>query len=212
MRIFSEQAKTSRLHFGLELIVGLVMTAIIGIMLILVFSRSGYRPNRSICINRLKNLSLATLMYADDNNESLPPYYTFDGPGATQKLIDVTLVYSKNKDKDIYLCPLDDKTIQPNQEGLADKMSYVNSLALRGIIPKFSTGNRVLRQSDVENVATTPLLRDPIRGYGLPESINSQPPQDGKSHFKSPHNFLFNLSFLDGHAKSKSTIDEFKEL
>ncbi len=210
MRIFSEQAKTSRLHFVLELIVGLVMTAIIGIMLILVFSRSGYRPNRSICLSRLKQLSTATLMYTDDNNDCYPPYFTFDGPETPQKLIDVTMDYTKNKD--VYLCPLDDKTNQPNQEGLADKMSYVHSLTLRGVIPEFSTGKRVLRQSDVEAAATTPFLRDPIRGYGLPESKNSQPPQDGKSHFKSPHNFLFNLSFLDGHAKSKSTIDEFKEL
>jgi len=210
MRIFSEQAKTSRLHFGLELIVGLVMTAIIGIMLIIVFSRSGYRPIRSICLSRLKQLSTATLMYIDDNNDCFPPYFTFDGPGATQKLVDVTLVYTKNKD--VYLCPLDDRMNQPNQEGLADKMSYVHSLTLRGVIPEFSTGKRVLRQSDVESAATTPFLRDPIRGYGLPESKNSQPPQDGKSHFKSPHNFLFNLAYLDGHAKSKSTIDQFKEL
>lgn len=191
--------------------VGVILIfSIIAAILYPVFAQSRDGSPRSACISHLKQLSVAAILYTEDNNECYPPYYTFDGPGTTQKLIDVTMVYSKNQD--VYHCPQDNSSIQPNQEGLTDKMSYVNSLALRGVIPEFSTGKRVLRQSDVEAGATTPFLRDPIRGYGLPESKNSQPPQDGKSHFKSPHNFLFNLAYLDGHAKSRSTIDEFKEL
>jgi hypothetical protein len=206
MRIFSKKAKQSRLHFALELIVGLVLFALIVIALLFVFSRGGYRSPRAACISRLKQLTTATLMYADDNNDCYPPYYTFDGPEATQKLIDVTLVYSKNKD--IYLCPQDNDTIQPGQEGLEGKMTYVDSLTLRGIIPEFSTGKRVLRQSDVKDVAMTPFLRDPIRGYGLAEPKS----KEQKPQFMSPHGARFILSYLDGHAKAKSPIDEFKEL
>lgn len=200
-----EPTKPSRKRLIGELLGAILVITIIALILFPVFTNKN-PGHRRACISNLKQLTLGAIMYLSDNNESLPPYYTFDGPGATQKLIDVTMVYTKNKG--VYLCPQDNDSIQLNQEGLEGKMTYVDSLTLRGIIPEFSTGKRVLRQSDVKDVAMTPFLRDPIRGYGLAEPKS----KEQKPQFMSPHGTRFILSYLDGHAKAKSPIDEFKEL
>lgn len=208
MRIFSKKAEGNRGRMLLEIFLCLLVVTVISAVLYPVFFQYG-TSHRSMCLSRIKQLTISAIMYTDDNNDCFPPQFTFDGPEQTQTFIDVMMNYTKNKD--VFLCPQDTSNL-PNQEGLADKMTYVHSLALRGIIPEFSTGKRVLKLTEVEQVATVAYLRDPIRGFGIPEPMNSQPPQDGKAHFFSPHGARFNLSYLDGHARARTPIDEFKEL
>jgi hypothetical protein len=160
---------------------------------------------RRACLSRVKQLTMATIVYSTDDNDSFPPFYTFDGARATQKFIDVTMDYTKFKD--YYLCPKDDEPSRPNQEGIPRKMSYVHCLSLRGVIPEFSTGKRILNPNTVPNPAETTYLRDPIRGFGKSSSTN-----DHSLHFWSPHEATFVIGYVDGHAKFRTPIGEFKEL
>ena len=203
MRIFSKESKGNPGRLALEVFLGMFIVTILASIVAPIISGSFYGPRKSACLANIKNLSNAFSLYASASNDCLPPYFTFDGVPNGQHFMDVTMVYAKQKS--IFLCPMDQDLNQPNQEGLPGKMSYVHCLSLRGVIPGFSTGNRVLRLTSIEDPSQVPLMRDPIRGYG-----HTDP--NPKMNFQSPHGSGFSLTYLDGHARSKMNIDEFKEL
>lgn len=161
------------------------------------------------CMPNIKQISLSVLIYASDNNDTFPPYFTFDGPEKTQKFIDATMIYMKNGQ--MYLCNLDIDSKKTGIEGLPGKMSYVHSLFLKGVIPDFNKGSRALLPALISSAdqAKTPYLRDPIRGFGTSPGKDGMPSVTG---FLSPHGGGFTIGFLDTHAKFKRPIDEFTEL
>jgi prepilin-type processing-associated H-X9-DG protein len=158
------------------------------------------------CGTHLKSVVLANIMYTGDNNDSLSPFYTFDGPESAQMY--VTSLHSYLKNDDFYRCPDDKSSPQLNQEGIPGKISYVHCLSIRGVIPEFSTGKRILNLNLVDKPSEIPFMRDPIRGYGKDDS-------DAKTsapNFLSPHGTRFIIGYLDGHTRSRAPINEFKEL
>ena len=114
-----------------------------------------------------------------------------------------TMPYSKVKE--IFLCPQEQistkrKTVETTvQEGIAGKMDYVHCLSLRGVIPDFSSGKRLLKLTAVKNPESVPYMRDPIRGHGEAKGVN------GKA-ILSPHGSGFVVSFIDGHVKFRDPI------
>lgn len=182
-----------------EVGVGLLCVLLFGSVFMPVYANDGRSPITN-CLSNLKQVATGTLIYAADNDDFLPPYYTFDTAG-TGRYLDSLWVYTKNKQ--IFLCGEDEmhlkETLTANAEGIPGKMSYVHSLALKGFIPNFAKGERLLRLGELENQALTPMLRDPIRGHS-----NSQ--------FLSPHQSRFNVSYADGHVHGHSPIDEFTQL
>ena len=209
MRIVSEEAQRNPKRLTLEILGAIGVIAVLAGVLYPVYT-DGDNGRKRMCLSRLKQLSLASINYSADSDDTYPPYFTFDGHDSAQRFVDVTESYSKTKDA--FMCPQDTDSIQENQEGLLDKMTYVHSLALRGTIPDFPTGKRAFKQSDVKAPEAIAYVRDPIRGYGLPKAVNSQPPQDGKPHFFSPHGERFTVGYLDGHVRARTPIDEFMEL
>jgi prepilin-type processing-associated H-X9-DG protein len=158
--------------------------------------------SKKSCISNLKQIDLGNIMYGSDNNDNLPPYFTFEGNENANKLTTVLKPYLKNEM--VYLCPQDAVTHSEYQEGILGKMSYVHCLSLKGAIPEFSNGKRQLSLK-IPNVAEIPLFRDPIRGFGIEN-------KSGPSGFLSPHGSAFIVAYLDGHVKARKQIDEFKEL
>lgn len=170
--------------------------AILAAILFPVYTGNGHSPKTS-CISNLKQLSLAVMIYTGDHDDSWPIDYSFDGPEKQTKFVDATLPYLKNKE--IYLCPqeqrdIKDKGLTNGLEGISGTMDYVHCLSLRGLIPEFSTGKRVLVEKDVAEPAKTPYLRDPIRGYGTAKDNNVV-------GFLSPHGGGFVTAYFDSHVR-----------
>lgn len=192
---------------SITLKVCLAVLVLIAISLVLypIFARpTGHR--RPSCLSHLKQVAISNILYAGDFDDNLPPYYTFDlpknwdslSPSQRQSahpghlLIEALYPYSKNRD--IFLCPQDMNPPQlPGAEGIPGELSYVHSLSLRGLIPGYDKGRRVLDMAKVAKPDSQVLMRDPIRGTNDKGLV-------------SPHEGGFTCSYLDGHTKFQTEL------
>lgn len=141
-------------------------------------------------------------MYASDENDACPPYFTFDRTDNTRKFYGALQPYVKNKS--LQLCPFDTKTTEEDFEkfgfeGIRGFSSYVHCLELRLHIPGFGYGMRNLRFGQLSSPATVGFLRDPIR---------STVKERSQAIYRSPQESGFSVGFADGHAKFISDIKE----
>lgn len=90
-----------------------VVLAIVGLLaciLLPVLGQAKFAIKRTSCLNNLHQLGLATLQYAQDNDERLPGQATFIGTLRNQHWQD--LVYKYTNNEQVFTCPADyDKTL-----------------------------------------------------------------------------------------------------
>ncbi len=185
----------------LKLILWMVFIFVVAAILFPVFAPEKPYSHPYQCLSNVKQLGTALAIYQSDFDDVLPPYYTFDGPESTGKFFDALNLYSKNEQ--MFKCPQDQSHLPSDQEGVGVKMSYVHCLSLKGVIPNFSDGKRLLNsEKDVVDLGVVPFLRDPIR--------TSVERRDDGLH--SPHEDGFRVEYLDTHAKVIKHLDFNKEL
>lgn len=137
----------------IELLVVIAIIAILAAILFPVFARVREKARQASCTSNEKQLSLAFMQYAQDNDETLPPQH-FNGPYGWAGEI-----YPYVKSAGVYKCP-DDPTQGVSASGAtAVPVSYSINFALQKAGP---AGNVSLTLSEFNAPASTDLLVETI--------------------------------------------------
>lgn len=156
---------------------------------------------QSSCLSSLISVSRASLQYASDFDDKLPPVFVFsESPNEETKRFDILI--SGYEHGEAPSCPIDSVS-HPNQE-----FGFVHCRSLMAWIPNYSSGNRVL-QLGIKGFDDSQIfyMRDPVRGSETKLIDGNQ-----RSVLTSPHGEDFNVSYLDGHASHKKRMDIFSIL
>jgi prepilin-type N-terminal cleavage/methylation domain-containing protein/prepilin-type processing-associated H-X9-DG protein len=91
----------------IELLVVIAIIAILAAILFPVFAKARGKARQVTCLSNMKQLGLAIIMYADDNDETFPPsYYYQNGANSDQGYVHwsgMIMPYVKNSK--IFVCP-----------------------------------------------------------------------------------------------------------
>ena len=213
MRIFRVRAREKPIQFAIELIVALILIFFFVVFIVPVCNAARPVAASVACMSNMKNLGTAMAIYESDNNESMPPYFTFDGPKSVEPFASAMEPYFLNRE--FLLCRTDEeinrRLVTPlPMEGIVGKMTYVHCLSLRGLIPEFDQGKRVLSMESLKvDRSQTAWLREPIRGFGdvsIPDGLTV------KNTFLGPHGGFPAVAFLDSHVSARQPLDVNRDL
>jgi prepilin-type N-terminal cleavage/methylation domain-containing protein/prepilin-type processing-associated H-X9-DG protein len=187
----------------IELLVVIAIIAIVAGLLLPTLGRSKAKAYNAACINNLRQLAIATRLYADDNEDRLPsaeilPTLPIDPQNPLPRICDVLARYAgrtagtNTNSATVFKCPADKKG-----RFAAEGSSYEWNHELNGNpIDQTRTDHAflLLRRGDPSGGITnfvltlppgkTPLLLD----Y---DEFHPRPPKSGK-----------NVAFMDGHVES----------
>lgn len=150
------------------------------------------------CISNQKQIMMSVAIYMSDNEDYLPPYYSFDSVDKLAMFTRVLQPYLKNDQ--IFLCPYELRNIEQNRpsvrssEGIPGKMDFTHFLSFLPLIPDYAKGKRLLSAAAVTDPSKARYLRDVVRGFSSVEG----------PHFTSSHSKAFIVSFLDTHVKTNT--------
>jgi prepilin-type N-terminal cleavage/methylation domain-containing protein/prepilin-type processing-associated H-X9-DG protein len=186
----------------------LVVIAIIGILAAMIMpaaNRAKSKASSISCVSQLRQLGLATRMYADDHNQSMPsaellPSMPLDPSAPQPRICDVLAPYVGKVSSDtntpaalVFKCPSDKgrsyitegSSYEWNAELNGRRIDETRSATLHVVQVEIVNGQEVLRKNEAKTLRfppeTTPLLLD----Y---EENHPRPPKPGK-----------NVVFVDGH-------------
>ncbi len=187
----------------IELLVVIAIIAILASILFPVFSRAREKARQTACLSNVKQLVLATDMYAQDYDETMimsaqgrpnPPNSAYIWPAYLKPYV---------KNEQIFVCP------DARNQGW-----YVETWGERGRLPyglnrdtEDTTSNLPYALSMFQEPAATLWLADSSPGNtGNPEKMRGFQVQydrdpDTQSGIGRRHNSGTNVGFLDGHAK-----------
>ena len=185
-----------RLFTLIELLVVIAIIAILAALLFPALSKARDFAKSIDCVNKLKQIGLATESYSSDNNSFLPP--ADYGAGATLRFYPNRLAQYVGAVEPISeYCKTYPVFICPKYVGPYPATSYcANYHVLGNAIPKKST--------TVENTSAAITFVD---GTGL-ASLSRNNAIDGSLdyRFSARHNNAGNVVYLDGHTDSKKAI------
>ena len=128
----------------IELLVVIAIIAILAAILFPVFARAREQARKSSCLSNLKQMGLATQMYVQDYDETLPRYSVATSPTAYwPNLIDP---YVKNRQ--IWFCPSYERSVTNPS---ANASTYGTNYGIIGKnIAEFSRSSELLLFADTE--------------------------------------------------------------
>lgn len=203
----------------IELLVVIAIIAILAAILFPVFAQAREKARQTQCLNNLKNLATATLMYVQDYDETLPMAVYAPAQGnCAYTLISAIDPYVKNKD--IYRCPSEREALHldngfrnvlnmPECSGI----TWVSYMFNYDIIPpgrtplgagSISRGTVSLAEISLP-VETTMNLEADLSPLGSCASMRRKP-SDANTVFPVPirarHSEFVQVNYVDGHAKA----------
>lgn len=105
----------------IELLVVIAIIAVLASLLLSAVTRATEASRRTSCENNLKQIALASLMYADDNQGKLPAFLRW----LKTRGNDITSgkLYPYLKTKAIYMCPTDKKNLYSKSDPMARNLN-----------------------------------------------------------------------------------------
>jgi prepilin-type N-terminal cleavage/methylation domain-containing protein len=203
----------------IELLVVIAIIAILAAILFPVLSRARMRANTASCINNLKQLSHAMLMYADDYNGRLPDvgWGSDSVPNWCGSVRDrQKWVYVENgtlwpyvRSAKVYLCPMD-----RNREANPANVTPPSGKTIRDFPLSYSM-NSSLDKMKVDSIGKDPTrmllliheARNPkdsttgVASVGINDGIFITRPGETRDIPDRVHYDGTTLSYLDGHAR-----------
>ena len=178
----------------IELLVVIAIIAILAAILFPVFARAREKARQTSCLNNVKQLSLAVLMYAQDYDERM-------SPGRAADIAEGTCVWHGTQayimNLQVLICPSDS---DPNcHRGGPYPLSYGYNYLL---------GGNYRSMAEIRFPAETALLAEMTdrpyfyhQGEHLPNDGRGIGYTSAPERLVSRHNDGMNIGFCDGHAK-----------
>jgi prepilin-type N-terminal cleavage/methylation domain-containing protein/prepilin-type processing-associated H-X9-DG protein len=196
----------------IELLVVIAIIAILAAMLLPALAKAREKARAISCMSRVKQLSLATMLYVDDSKEVFPQLY-YSSPGHTNEWgyndycywLEVVLPYAGSA-KEVFLCPSREAwggsppLYSPDYIGFGLNYWYLGS-PYAG-----SPGYGGITTARVKSPSDTVLYADAKGRAGVANGpygyyiYSYQIICGGAYETVGPHNNLVNIAWVDGHA------------
>ncbi|MFO8079024.1 MAG: DUF1559 domain-containing protein [Armatimonadota bacterium] len=192
----------------IELLVVIAIIAILAAILFPVFARAREKARQTACLSNVKQIALATQMYAQDHGEMLPQGGYWSPDGEMMEWYDVLEPYLRNEQ--ILLCPSSSERNPKtwNYGFVRQTTGYQGSLGSfeHPDGSTISPGSAPVALARVNNPSEKVLISDAHNFYTeLAFWYRTDSPYDevGGAYYwvDGRHNGGANLGFMDGHAK-----------
>ena len=178
----------------IELLVVIAIIAILAAILFPVFARAREKARQASCTSNLKQIGLATIMYAQDYDEVLPPILLESG-SQMYAVNEALNAYVKNEQ--LWICPSDRRgSVETTAVGAAMDVSYSgNTVTMKWVLPSYGLTASPLALGQVNRPSECALFWDA-------RSVGTSFPDDFNLLVTYRHNGMANVVYHDGHAKS----------
>jgi prepilin-type processing-associated H-X9-DG protein len=187
----------------IELLVTIAILAILAALLLPVLSSARNRAQAVQCMSNMRQISVATFLYCQDNNDSLPfAWYDDNDPSYNNFFYLITpLLYRSEFDgfddfeSLVFSCPrrLKEPLVGDNPMRISYGMNAYNSIDF--------PDPRTRRLAQVARPAGTLMVSDVAFRFNHPPVQRLDPNQVGYKHAAKA-----NIVFFDGHAAATSTL------
>lgn len=208
----------------IELLVVIAIIAILSGIIFPVFNTAREKARTTVCLNNLKQLGMACILYADDNNKYYPPSTYYDDNQNYKSWTNKNILYYQYvKNREVFFCP--------NSYNYYDSLLSENELYIKSTLGNYTANAFVmvtinikpLKYTKIKNPANIIIMYDGSNSflydyrwihkgqynYYLPgwgkvtsdEPFSTLKDEQKDDYENGRHNGGINLVYCDGHSE-----------